>query len=296
MKKTIISMLIVTLSVISCTRDSSLTPEVSSVHTEDQTSAIPITGARVSVNGSAVEYRVGSSYESNYVHTCQLGATNGSNACGPDAYMLAAHMIAGANGWSFMPSNITKLNRIISKIGSLPIGMTQISNFVAAYDNTHLQTSSIVTTNRNSFKSFLEDNLVYGDPVIVPIRISGGSRTNDSRYTTENSSTNYDIDGTDQSGRPNYVNTTGVGHFVVVIGIKVFGTTGDGYVYYKDPLASSGTTKVCVYSRFLNSALANGASNTYYDAIAIREKWICNDAILFANTKSRRDNTSPLGF
>lgn len=273
MKKTIISMFFLTLGVTACTRNSSLTPEVSSSNTATtQTTTPPATGARVSVNGSTVEYRIGSSYESNYVHTCQLGATNGSNACGPDAYMLAAHMIAGANGWTFMPSNLTKLNSIISNIGSLPINMSQISSYVSSYNNSHIQTSSIVTSNRNSFKSFLEGNLATGDPVIVPIRISGSSRTNDSRYTTENSSTNYDLDGTDQSGRPNYVNTTGVGHFVVVIGIKVFGTTGNGYVYYKDPLASSGTTKVCVYGRFLNSALANGSSSTNYDGIVIRKK------------------------
>lgn len=274
MKKTIISLLLLALSVIGCRPDSSLTP--SPVQTKQSTPFIEqdtsTPQARVSVSGTTVEYRINTPYESNYIHCCQLGVSGGSNACGPDAYMLAAHMIAAANSWSFMPSTTTKLSSIISNIGSMPISMGQISTYLSRYDYSYLKSSSYTTTDRNGFKSFLENSLATGDPVIVPIRIYGSSRTNDSRYTTENSTTNYDLDGTDQSGRPNYINSTGVGHFVVVIGIKVIGTTGNGYVYYKDPLASGGTTKVCVYARFLNSALSNGSTSNYYDAITISKK------------------------
>lgn len=263
-------MLILTFSVTACTRNNSLSPSAMEPQAPEQNTHNA--QARTSVSGTTVEYRINTSYESNYLHCCQLGATSGSNACGPDAYMLSAHMIAAANSWTFMPSNLTKLNGIIAGIGSLPIGMDQITTYVNRYDYTHIKSSPLTTTDRNAFKSFLENSLATGDPVIVPIRIYGSSRTNDSRYTTENSTTNYDLDGTNLSGRPNYVNTTGTGHFVVVVGIKVIGTTGNGYVYYKDPLASSGTTKICVYGRFLNSALANGTSNTKYDAVTISKK------------------------
>lgn len=272
MKQTIIAILFFTLSMTACTQDSSLTPQPVEPSVPASTANTNNAQAKTSIYGSTVEYRIRTTYEYNYVHCCQLWISNGGNACGPTAYMLAAHMVAAASGWSFMPSNTSKLTAIVNHIGSMPIDMGQISTYVSEYDGTHLQTTTRVTTDRSSFKSFLENSLATGDPVIVPIRISGSSRVNDGRYTTENSSSNYDLDGSDQSGRPNYVNTSGIGHFVVVIGIKVFGSTGNGYVYYKDPLASSGATKMCVYSRFLNSALANGASNTYYDAIAISKK------------------------
>lgn len=257
-----------TLSVTSCTKRDSLAPQAPAAPVVNT----PTVQAKTSVSGSNVEYRISTAYENNYVHCCQLGITNGSNACGPAAYMLAAHMITAAHGWSFMPSNTSKLTAIVNNIGSLPIDMGQINTYVSVYDYTHLKTTMRITSDRNNFKSFMESSLATGDPVIVPVRISGSSRTNDSRYTSENSSSNYDLDGSDQSGRPNYINTTGIGHFVVVIGIKVIGSTGNGYVYYKDPLAAGGATKVCVYARFLNSALANGVSSTYYDAITISKK------------------------
>ncbi len=272
MKQTIIALLIFTLSVTSCTKRDPFPEGAVEPSAPASETSTPNTQAKISVSGSNVEYRINTVYENNYVHCCQLGVSNGGNACGPASYMLAAHMVAAGNGWSFMPSNTTKLTAIVNNIGAMPIDMGQISTYVSRYDGTYLKTTTRITTDRNNFKSFLENSLATGDPVIVPIRISGSSRANDSRYTTENSSNNYDLDGSDQYGRPNYINTSGIGHFVVVIGIKVIGSTGNGYVYYKDPLASGGATKVCVYGRFLNSALANGASSSYYDAITISKK------------------------
>lgn len=219
------------------------------------------------------EYRISSSYENNYMHFCQLNAlAYGSLACGPTSYMLAAHMIAAANGWTFMPSSAAKLNAIISTIGPLPISLDQIENYVNIYDGTKLASvPQYGITSRSDFKLFLEENLLFGSPIVVGVRVAP-ARVNNSMYLSENSVTNHDIDGTDQPGRNYYINTSGANHFVVLIGIKINNATGNGYAYYKDPLATSGATKICSYSRFLNSILYNGGSACCYDGLAIRKK------------------------
>ncbi len=267
--------LLFTLSVLACNKKESndLLPNGDQTATaNDNTSQ-----AKVGLSGNTIEYRIATAYEKNYVHWCQLwdsplSSYERANACGPTSYMIAAHMIAAAHGYGFMPVSGTKLKAIVTKMGGVPISMTQISSHVTNYDSPPLSTLSYTTTNRNAFKSFLEAQLAEGEPLIVPIRISGSLRTNDSRYTDENSLTNYDLDIVDKTTRPNYINTSGVGHFVVVIGIKKSLYTCNDYIYYKDPLAQSGATKVCSYERFLSSAAANGASNLYYDALVIKKQ------------------------
>lgn len=232
---------------------------------------------KVAINANVVEYRISPAYANNYVHWCQLWSSplssyERANACGPTAYMIAAHMIAAAHGYSFMPVSGNKLKAIIGKMGGVPISMGQISSHVARCDSPPLTTVSFTTTSKEKFKSFLESHLANGDPIVVPVRVSGGARTNDGRYTSENSWNNYDLSIVDQTTRPNYINSSGFGHFVVLIGVKISLSSCDAYAYYKDPLAQSGETRVCHYERFLASAAANGASNLYYDAIVIRKQ------------------------
>ena len=265
MKQTIIILLCAMLSMVACQKTTH-TPELDGVTSPHNTRSVTTT------NGWT-EYRISSPYENNYTHFCQLNAwAYGSLACGPTCYMLAAHMIAAANGWSFMPSNAAKLNAIISNIGPLPISLDQIENYVDLYDGTKLTTvSQYAVTSRSDFKIFLENNLCAGHPIIVGVRVAP-ARANNGMYLTENSITNHDIDGTDQAGRSYYINTSGANHCVVLIGIKINNATGSGYVYYKDPLATNGATKVCSYTRFLNSILYNGGSSCCYDGLAIRKK------------------------
>lgn len=240
--------------------------------------------SRISVNGNYTKYHIKPEYEQHYSHWCQfwnspLTSYEKSNACGPTAYMLAAHMIAAAHGYTFMPASATKLNAIIDKIGYLPISITQISSHVKSYDSPPLEATQCFTQDRSYFKAFLQSHLADGNPLIVPVVVSGSSRANDARYTSASSTDNFDMDGSSQSGRPNYVlatkNNGGVGHFVVVIGITVYTPTGQGLVYYKDPLSHNGATRVCSYTRFLESARINGSCtepNCFgYDALVIEK-------------------------
>lgn len=227
----------------------------------------------VTISNGWTEYRISSNYENNYIHFCQLNAVAyGGLVCGPTCYMLAAHMITAAHGWAFMPSNAAKLNAIVSNIGPLPISIDQIENYLNMYDGTKLMSvPHYGITSRSDFKLFLEENLLFGSPIIVGVRVAP-ARANNNMYLSENVAVNHDIDGADQPGRTYYINTNGVNHFVVLIGIKINNTTGSGYVYYKDPLAVNGATKVCSYTRFLNSILYNGGSSCCYDGLAIRKK------------------------
>ncbi len=240
--------------------------------------------AKINVNNGRVEYTIKTEYANNYVHWCQLQASplttyEKQNACGPTAYMLAAHMVATAEGYTFMPVSGTKLKNIISAMGSVPIGMTQIATHITAHDSPPLTSISCTTSDRSAFRTFMESNLSDGNPIIVPIFIND-SKVNDVRYSST-ASDNFDIDSSPQSGRPNYILTTkingGYGHFVVVIGISMSSTTGsNGLVYYKDPLANSGATKICSYTRFLESAKANGGCKEpnciNYDALVIKKQ------------------------
>lgn len=240
--------------------------------------------ARISVNGTYVEYHIKPEYEKQYEHWCQfwtssLTSYEKSNACGPTAYMLAAHMIAAGHGYTFMPVSGTKLKAIIDKIGYLPISITQISTHLKSYDSPPLTAIQCFTQDRKYFTSFLESHLGDGNPLIVPVVVSGSARASEARYTSESSTDNFDIDASTQIGRPNYILTSkisgGVGHFVVVIGISIHISSGKGLVYYKDPLATNGSTKVCSYARFLESVRINGSCiepNCFgYDALVIKK-------------------------
>lgn len=282
MKRLLTYALLFTLSVSACTKHTNdFLPELNNT---DSSAGIIMPQAKVAVNGNWVEYRIATIYEQHYAHWCQLwnsplNLSERRNACGPTAYMLAVHMIAAAHGYSFMPSSGNKLQAIISAMGGVPVSMTDIASHASAHDSPPIDAQSYTTINRSLFKSFLESELADGNPVIVPIVINTNVSASDSRYTAE-SSVNYDIDSAPQSGRPNYIVSSklsgGYGHFVVVVGIKIYTPTGQGYVYYKDPLAQSGTTKVCSYTRFLESAKINGSctepSCLYYDALTIRKQ------------------------
>lgn len=269
------------LLMLSCTKSSSdsFTP-TSSVDSFNKTSS---SAAKVAVNNNWVEYSVSTNYMNKYVHWCQLWSSPLSsyekqNACGPTAYMLAAHMVAAAHGYTFMPCTGTKLKAIVTSMGMLPISMDQISSHILAHDSPPLISTSYVGSSRTAFKSFLESELCDGNPVIVPIMISTLS-PNEGRYCSTNPTSNYDIDSSPQTGRPNYILTSklqgGFGHFVVVTALHLYTPTGNGLVFYKDPLATTGTTKVCSYSRFLESARINGnctEPNCFnYDAIAVQK-------------------------
>lgn len=288
MKQTIIFMLILTLSVTACTRDNSLSPRVEPTAPATTTSTTT-PQAKTSVSGTTVEYRINTAYESNYAHWSQkwaatpLTSSQTYAACGPVSYMLSAHMLLGSS----FPSSGSKLAYIVNRLQStygvfVPININVIPTYLTGTDGATLTSSGLIgyshlggatTADRNNFKSALQSELANGWPVMVPVNINIG-REDDSRYTTENSTTNYDTDGSDVSGRPNYLtgSISAPGHFIVLIGIKVNTTTGGGYVYYKDPYSVNSTTKVASYERFLNSALANGGTYNGYDAIAIRKK------------------------
>lgn len=274
------------LIVVACNKSSDISPkgdlEINKAAPSDSASLAPL--ARISTNGCWTEYRIKSVYESNYAHWCQLWASpltsyERQNACGPVAYMIAAHMIAAASNLSFMPSSGSKLDAIVNHIGSLPISITQICSYVTAYDKPPLTSTLYSTESRTDFKNSIESELAAGNPVIVPIVITTLNKADDIRYTSELQTDNYDIDSSPQPGRPNYVLTSktngGYGHFIVVIGISIYNSTGYGLVYYKDPLSNSGATKVCSYTRFLESAKINGSCTEpnckYYDAVAIKK-------------------------
>jgi len=277
MKKLITFSLLVVLCIIGCTKEQSFSVEGSN--------PTPPSKAKISINNNWAEYQIATTYMSSYAHWCQLWNSplttyEKQNACGPTAYMLAAHMVASAHGYTFMPSSGAKLNAIVNSIGSLPISMNQIGSHISSYDSPPLTSVSYTSSSKSSFKSFLESHLFDGNPIIVPIVVSAGAATNNSRYTSEVQTVNYDLDSSPQTGRPNYVLTSkltgGYGHFVVVIGISIYIPTGNGLVFYKDPLSSSGATKVCSYTRFLASAKINGAciepNCMNYDAIVVKKQ------------------------
>ena len=277
MKQTIIVIFLSTLIVLSCTKSDSPSRDIAPLSSQHS-------AARTSVTPEWVEYRINNAYATNYLHWCQLWASplttyERQNACGPVSYLLAAHMVAAGHGYTFMPCSGTKLRSIVDRIGSLPISMSDIYTYVHAYDKPPLTALSYSGNDRAAYKRFLESSLADGNPLIVPIEITKENCVNDSRYTSDAQTENYDLDSSPQAGRPNYIVTSKLsgsyGHFVVVIAIKVSTTTGHGFVYYKDPLSSTGATKICSYTRFLESAKINGScSEPYcinYDALCIKK-------------------------
>lgn len=272
MKKLLMLIIVSTSIITGCNKTTSndLIPDLG----RDSSSRIQ---QKVAVNTNVVEYKISTAYANNYAHWCQLwqsplSSYERANSCGPTAYMIVAHMVATAHGYHFMPSSGEKLKAIIGKMGGVPISMDQIATHVKYWDNPPLTSISLTTSDRTKFAAFLESHLADGNPIIVPVRVTSSTRANDSRYTSVSSWANYDLDASDQTNRPNYINNSGFGHFVVVIGIKKSLVSCEALVYYKDPLSQSGTTRVCNYERFLSSAAANGASNLYYDAIVIRKQ------------------------
>lgn len=209
-----------------------------------------------------------SHFLASYQHFCQLTASPqypGATLCGPTSYMLGAHMLATHRGYIY-PAVKTQVGVIYTRLvqagkfdNQEGMYINDIDWYAGQYDETFLTSAYKRTSSRVWMKEFIEYQVKTGYPVIAAVQIYGNKRSswalNDSNLF-------------DQPGKTYYISKNGtVGHFILIIGIKI-NPDGSGTVWYKDPLAPTSATQSASYTRVLDAMKYNG-NDTYYDAIGL---------------------------
>ncbi len=179
----------------------------------------------------------GTSFQQIYQKTS--GISCGGSACLPTSYMIARAINYPNRNFS-----IQELNSIISGMGmvcGVGTGIVQCQTY-AKSDIGTCNPSLAGTTNRETAKNYIKDNIEKGLPVISLILIKSNTSTSSTNYLSE---------------------TTGLRHFVTIVGIKLT-TTGIGStIFYIDPLDQTKIVREADYTTFLNSCLAASSANLY---------------------------------
>ena len=214
--------------------------------------------------------------------------------CLPTSYMMAAHALGEVYGNDFQVSG-RHLKTIQEQLGG---NYTSLSNLHSKISRrsvdgaSFLKSEKLITKNRQEMKVFLETALDQNMLILVAIRSDVGSYrkinefTKDDNLTLPDQQYNKDV----AFGGDYYFKTTpstSGGHIILLTGINIW-NTGNGVVTYLDPLAQSRTAlphefksrvyaltgsyvnnaRYVLYSKLLNSMLANGADGNY-SAVAV---------------------------
>lgn len=248
---------------------------------------------KVTTSGNYTTYEVDPAIMSAFHHYHQLTAPSpidGSKACGPVSYMMAAYPLAYyiSGGTTAYSCGDAKLGHIVGVTG-VSTYLYELKNYGNNQDGSFIKADTIARSSRAEAKTLMQNALANNKFVIAAINVYGGPDTrvdNVNRYS--NSSLNPDMDPTSETSTTyvttkygNYQKTadcrgTGLsttarvaGHIIVIVKITVNNIDGTGVVEYIDPLASTrvpyGTSnrRYMSYTRLLNSMEKNGCSNKY---------------------------------
>ena len=214
--------------------------------------------------------------------------------CLPTSYMMAAHALGVVYGNDFQLSG-RHLKVIKEQLGGNYKSLNNLHSKISRGDvdgSSFLKSERLSTTNREDMKSFLENALDRNMLILVAVRADVGDYNKINIFTKKDNlglpDQQYNQDTA--FGRDYYFETspsTSGGHIILLSEIEIWGT-GNGLVTYLDPLAQSrifpatqiehqifalsgvywNNRRYVLYSKLLNSMLANGADGTY-NAVAV---------------------------
>ncbi len=270
---------------VSCNKDEMINQQ-ELIHKNKVSSLGNVSGAKLSTSGLYPVYEVKSEIMMHFQHFCQFNATggvDGSAACGPTSYMMAAYCLAKYKDPNTLyRCNATKLTNIVQQTG-VSTNILKLYNYALNYDNSFLTPSKLSTTNRETMKTFLKDALANDKFIITFITgyVYSPSTVNKKCFYTNTSSINSDMKPTGNTKigtNPNYITglnengSTIGGHIIVLVRFVQTAADGSGYVEYIDPLAnaySPSNRRYVSFSRLLDSMMWNGDGNTTYDALTL---------------------------
>jgi hypothetical protein len=227
MKHFITTVLVITISITSCTKDHSIsldtltsqsftdadiqsgTRELNEAEHSGPSPSIATTGGLVcSYNPVPGTWYISTTYSNQYSHFYQIDAKPeypGSVLCGPTSYMLAAHMICASKGIGF-PSSKTKLGAMYNALfnagkfdNTQGMYISDIDWFNSTYDYPTVKTNYRRTSDRSNMKEFIEYYIKSGFPVIATVNI----------YGTKGTYWGNDVDMYDQTGTQYYMSKKG---------------------------------------------------------------------------------------
>lgn len=274
-------LLIISLGIFSCKKE---IPVPSNSQTEES-SEKDISLKHVSTSGSNTIYEVSPLVVNNFQHYCQLNAPspiNGSAACGPTSYMMAASCIARyLDPNTAYTTSGTKLQTIVNITG-VSTNLATLSNYATNYDGSFLSVTTSYGSNRETIKNFIKNSLAANKFVITGINayVMSPSPVNNSNFYL-NASTNGDLNaGSDITSGTyrNYISSSDEGgkvggHIIVILKFVQTASDGSGYIEYIDPIATTrpfgvSNRRYVSFTRLLDAIKMNG-NNTFYDAFAI---------------------------
>jgi hypothetical protein len=240
----------------------------------------------LSTSGLNPVYEIKPEIMAYFQHFYQLNATgnvNGSAACGPTSYMMAAYCLAKYKDPNTLyRCSATKLTNIV-QITGLSTGLSTLSSYARTYDNTFLSVATSYGSKRETMKTFIKNSLLVDKFVVTAINayVIYPSPVDNENYSL-NSSLNGDLNsGSDlTSGNyRNYISSSDEGgkvggHIIVLVKFVQTAVDGSGYVEYIDPIAplhSPSNRRYVSFSRLLDAIKMNG-NNTYYDAFSLGVK------------------------
>jgi hypothetical protein len=168
-------------------------------------------------------------------------------------------------GTSAVAEIIKKMQQQYSNVSDF--GHTHLYYALGNYLGSFVSRSQSSTTDRETLKTFIKNELAAGNPVVMPIVIQNtGNYLNDEDHTDISGKTYYVVNH-DITGAPYF------GHFIVINKLQLE-STGHGCVEYYDVLVNSTSASSYIrrasYSRVLDSNKMNSSNNNAYCAFAVK--------------------------
>lgn len=223
-----------------------------------------------------------------------VSSSMASSLCLPTSYMMAAYALAEVYGEDFSLSG-AHLSSIQKQLGSNYRSLRNLHNQLSAGKvdgSSFLVSERCSTGDRADMKSFIENALDRNMLVLVAVRadVYDYDKINTFTYNRILTLPNQDRNPDMAYGSDHYILTKSAndkGHIILLVEMSIWGT-GNGCVSYLDPLARTRTCspdevnnpsyalhgsywnneRYVLYSRLLDSMLANSADGTY-NAVAI---------------------------